>query len=481
MSEIKVNKVSPRSGTTVTVGDGAGETVTVDAATVNLGRCGGTVALACGATQTGFGRTGTVNWCTTAKTGPLTAVSGNGYFINTTSGIITVTLPASPTAGDIIALKDYANTWDSNAVTLGRNSSKINGQCYDAILNTEAESVTMIYVDGTKGWQSVQGGTTDVTGAGYICASGGDATLTCGDYKTHVFTGDGTFTVNSLGSPTANTLDYLVVAGGGAGGGQGSGAGGGGAGGFRLSNALSLPAPTTSPLANPTGITATAAAYPITVGGGGAGSSCSTGADGSDSIFSTITSAGGGGGGSYANPGDPGEPGGSGGGGGNTAGGSAPGGSGNSPSVNPAQGTDGGQGDGGIGPGSNPNHRQGGGGGGGSTAGTDAGPGTSGAPGGDGSYFADAGFGPTAPSYGTPGTVTNTRYFAGGGGGGVQGGSGPVMGTGGEGGGGNGANPSPTQAVAGTVNTGGGGGGIVSNPTGFGGGSGIVLVRYKFQ
>ena len=48
----------------------------------------------------------------------LTAVAGRGYFIDTTSGTVTVTLPASPKAGDIVQLKDYARTWDSNAVSI---------------------------------------------------------------------------------------------------------------------------------------------------------------------------------------------------------------------------------------------------------------------------------------------------------------------------------------------------------------------------
>jgi hypothetical protein len=95
--------------------------------TITLGSCGATIALACGATQTGFGRTGTVDWCTTAKTAPFTGVSGNGYFVNTTCGAVTVTLPATPTAGDIISIKDYASTWQTNAVTICRNGSKING------------------------------------------------------------------------------------------------------------------------------------------------------------------------------------------------------------------------------------------------------------------------------------------------------------------------------------------------------------------
>ena len=40
-------------------------------------------ALASGASQTGFGRTGTVNWQTTIKTSTFTAASGEGYFVDT--------------------------------------------------------------------------------------------------------------------------------------------------------------------------------------------------------------------------------------------------------------------------------------------------------------------------------------------------------------------------------------------------------------
>jgi len=81
MSKIEVNKIGPQCGTTLTVGCGAGQTVAVDANTVTIGRCGGTVALASGATQTGFGRTGTVDWQTTIKTGDFTASNGEGYFV----------------------------------------------------------------------------------------------------------------------------------------------------------------------------------------------------------------------------------------------------------------------------------------------------------------------------------------------------------------------------------------------------------------
>ena len=94
-SKIKVdnvNKVSDDSniikkcGSTTTVGSGSGNTIVVCGSTVTLGRCGATVQLASGATQTGFGASGAVTWDTTAKTGDFTASSGEGYFVNTTSG-----------------------------------------------------------------------------------------------------------------------------------------------------------------------------------------------------------------------------------------------------------------------------------------------------------------------------------------------------------------------------------------------------------
>ena len=73
MSKVEVDQVTQQSGTTLTVGGGACKTAVVDATTVTLGRCGGTVSLASGATQSGFGRTGTVDWDTTIHTSTVTA------------------------------------------------------------------------------------------------------------------------------------------------------------------------------------------------------------------------------------------------------------------------------------------------------------------------------------------------------------------------------------------------------------------------
>src|SRR5210317_2169927 len=108
--------------------------------------------VSCGTTmldQGVFENIGAVTWDTTAKTASFTAVSGNGYFVNTTSGAITVTLPATPSAGDIVAVQDYAGTWGTNNVTIGRNSSNIGGSAVDAILATSNQSITLVYVDST--------------------------------------------------------------------------------------------------------------------------------------------------------------------------------------------------------------------------------------------------------------------------------------------------------------------------------------------
>ena len=251
MSKVEVNQISSQCGSTLTIG-----------------QSGDTVTLAAGATQTGFGRTGTVDWDTTAKTASFTAVSGTGYFVNTTSGAITVTLPASPSAGDLVGIKDYANTADTNNITIDRNGSNIQGTANNFTISTEGLSIVLIYVDGTQGWVSTGAAkASDIAEqATFITATGGTI-VTCGNFKTHIFTSPGTFCVSAVSvTPACNVADYLVVGGGGGGG--GIIAGGGGAGGFRMSNnGCVMPGPTTSPLANPTGLTLTASPFSIKTSG----------------------------------------------------------------------------------------------------------------------------------------------------------------------------------------------------------------------
>ena len=221
----------------------------------------------------------------------LTAVAGRGYFIDTTSGTVTVTLPASPNAGDVVVLKDYARTWGTNAVSLA--SALFDGVAAQTpSFSTNGQTVTLVYMDGTKGWSLVNEDTATNLGVNFIAATGGTVT-TSGNCKIHTFTGPGSFCVSQIATcSTNNRVSYVVVAGAGGGGNGESGAGhpggGGGAGGFRESQSPTTPY-TTSPLVCAGAISVTATGFPITVGGGGA-----VKVNGNPSTFSSKTSAGGG-------------------------------------------------------------------------------------------------------------------------------------------------------------------------------------------
>ena len=476
MSEFKTNKISPRKGTTQTIGD-SGDTVTVssganicNAGTLTVsnltnsgtitstgtlttaGISGGTIN---NTTGTISGVQGVIDWDTTPKTTGFTAVSQKGYFCNTTSASFTVTLPTSPSAGDIIAIKDYANTFDTNKISIAPNGNKIQGSTSTFECTDEGAALNFIYVDSTRGWVLTDASkASDITEyATFITATGGTIT-TSGNYKIHTFTSPGTFTVTGLGNPAGgpNNVDYLVVAGGGGGGGKGQedvgGAGGGGAGGHR------------SGFPSPAGTTPVSVqGYPIVVGAGGAGgpntpgpsgSPTRQGSNGSNSSGVGITSAGGGYGGNSGGAAPGGGPGGSGGGGPSFF----PAGTGNTPPVSPPQGNNGGPGTG---------NRGGGGGG----------SGTGGVP---GCVNANGGAGTANSITGSP----ITRAGGGGGGGYTS----KPAGVGGSGGGGAGA--VDANATSGTANTGGGGGGVGGPSTGTAysggsGGSGIVIIRYKYQ
>ena len=482
MSKIEVNTVDVQCGSTLT-----------------LGSCGKTVALASGASQSGFGREGSVNWQTSSiKTATFTAADGEGYFCNTSGGAFTVNLPAG-SAGAIVSVSDYTRSFASNNLTISPNGSeKIGGVNADVTLAVNGQALTLVYVDSTEGWINVQNAEDTEAGNAFVVATGGNTTATCGDYKIHTFTSPGTFQVTDAGqSAGSNTIEYLVVAGGGGGGADLGG--GGGAGGFRTV----FPSPATG------GLPVTATSYPVTVGAGGTapvgpetGSPISASGSGSNSVFagsSTITSAGGGGGGQSQHPygGTQGGNGGSGGGSGGYAPAPLAGGTGNTPPVSPPQGNNGGPGGG-----EGPTYPGGGGGGAGAAGAARPNSSSQGGNGGVGTQLNIDG---------------NNYYWAGGGGGGVyrcgpQGGNGGLGGgggggksatagptVGGTGGGtainagsnGNASSPEATGARggAGGANSGGGGGGsghtgtAGTNPNSAGGngGSGIVIIRYKFQ
>src|SRR6056300_1177624 len=132
------------------------------------------------------------------KTGDFTAVAGEGYFVDTTSAAVEVTLPASPSAGDVVVLKDYARQWGTNAISMA--STTFDGDTKTPSFSTQGQTVTLVYMDGTKGWSIINEDTTSDLAIAFITATGGTVT-TSGDYKIHTFTGDGCFVVSSLGAP----------------------------------------------------------------------------------------------------------------------------------------------------------------------------------------------------------------------------------------------------------------------------------------
>jgi|TARA_R100000149_G_scaffold29805_1_gene11460 hypothetical protein len=461
-SEIKVNNIKKASGSTITIGES-----------------GDTITLASGASQSGFGRSGSVDWQTgSIKTSTFTASNGEGYFADTTSSAFTMNLPSSPSAGSIVAVRDYAQTFNSNNLTIGRGGSNIEGFADDITIDGKAETVTLVYVDSTKGWVLV-GESTTLYGGKFISATGGTVSTVCTNFKVHTFTSPGNFVVSCGGnSGGSNTVDYLVVAGGGGGG--AAYAGGGGAGGYRFSNGTASGCYTAGP--SPLGASAlpvSATTYPIVIGAGGTASTgagspgaMERGGNGGNSSFSTITSTGGGGGGSHMpSPSgkNSGNTGGSGGGGGSLdpGAGAGPGGAGNTPPVSPSQGNNGGSGyhDAAV-------YANGGGGGGASAGGGSI---PTSAP-----TFTNPHIG--AGGAGLASSITGSSVTRGGGGGG---GAHPARTPGAPGGtGGGGAGGNTAGGTNGTTNTGGGaGGGGCNGPSSNGGvgGSGIVIIRYKFQ
>jgi hypothetical protein len=244
---------------------------------------------------------GTADWDTSVKTTGFTATANKAYFCNTTSAGFTVTLPATPSAGDEVVVLDYAGTFDTNALTISPNGNKIEAGTASLQLKGEREGARLVYIDTTQGWLAYSG-----------INEGTDAL-----------------------EPQIITADYLIIAGGGGAGGNagpGSGwaGGGGGAGGYR-----SFTSQTLTPATN----------YTVTVGAGGAGGpNNNSGSQGGTSTFSTINSAGGGfgGGGVSDVPLVAGGNGGSGGGGKGSTSGNSAGGSGNTPSTSPSQGNNGG-------------------------------------------------------------------------------------------------------------------------------------------
>ena len=94
---------------------------------------------------------GGTSWQAVKTTG-FTAVAGEGYFCDTSSAGFTATLPATPTLGDEVTFVDYAGTFDTNNLTVGRNSENIQGSAADLTVSVERAGLTLVYSGATQGW-----------------------------------------------------------------------------------------------------------------------------------------------------------------------------------------------------------------------------------------------------------------------------------------------------------------------------------------
>ena len=193
-----------------------------------------------------------VAWQAVQTTG-FTATANYGYPCNTTSAAFTVTLPASPSAGNVVSIIDYAGTAATNNITISPNGNKLQGSTSSGKIITNREAVNLVYVDATQGWLAYAD----------VYSTGNPA-------------------------PIAYTATYLILAGGGAGGADRGG--GGGAGGYLVGTFTALQSSGT--------------VYTAVIGGGGAGVAPGTrgGAGTASTLTGQTTAVGGGGGGGLSAP-----------------------------------------------------------------------------------------------------------------------------------------------------------------------------------
>ena len=113
------------------------------------------------------------------QTANFAAVAGNAYPVDTTAGAVTVTFPASPTAGEQIIITDYAGTFKTNNCTINPNGNKIGSSTSNLALTLTRESVSFVYIDTTQGWLPYSAVTASIFPytVSYLVVAGGAAAV----------------------------------------------------------------------------------------------------------------------------------------------------------------------------------------------------------------------------------------------------------------------------------------------------------------
>ena len=99
----------------------------------------------------GGGGSGGMNW-NNVITGATDGVNGNGYLIDSSAGIVTLTLPITPTAGQTVGFTDYTGSASTNNITIARNGSNIYGLAQDITIDTNYTGGHLTYTGATEGW-----------------------------------------------------------------------------------------------------------------------------------------------------------------------------------------------------------------------------------------------------------------------------------------------------------------------------------------
>jgi len=95
-----------------------------------------------------------LSWQAIETGSTMTAVAGEGYWIDTTSNACTITLPSSASNGDQIMFADYDRTWGTYGIELDSNGLNYQGQddTYTVEYGTDGQAVHIVYSGATNGW-----------------------------------------------------------------------------------------------------------------------------------------------------------------------------------------------------------------------------------------------------------------------------------------------------------------------------------------